>query len=241
MISVVVPVYNEAENLAALLTEITAAAKDAPIAEIVYVNDASTDNTEAALVALKKDFPLLRVVSHGVQAGQSAAMWTGVRAAKSDVVVFLDGDGQNDPADIKLLYAAYTAAGNDNGLVMVAGQREKRQDNWLRRVSSRLANNIRAAALKDGTRDTGCSLKLVPRDVYLRLPFFNHMHRYIPALFKREGVTVIHVDVSHRPRQKGVSKYGFWDRLRAGLTDLLGVMWLNTRGRPQGFSDKEVL
>lgn len=240
MISVVVPVYNETENLAPLLAEISKAAQDAPITEIVYVNDASTDNTVETLLALRETYPMLRVISHDLQAGQSAAMWTGVRAATSKIVVFLDGDGQNNPADIKLLYAAYEKAANDGKPVMVAGQRAKRQDNWLKRVSSRLANKIRAAALKDGTRDTGCSLKLVPREQFLQLPFFNHMHRFLPALFKRDGVVVLHVDVSHRPRQKGVSKYGFWDRLRAGLSDLLGVMWLNMRGRPQGFSEHEV-
>ncbi len=235
MLSVVIPVYNEQDNVESLVREVVGAQKNTPITEIVFVDDASTDGTVRILKALKKEFPIVRIVQHGVQAGQSAAMYTGAQAAQGSLVVFLDGDGQNDPADIPLLYRAYETTKTDQGRLLVAGQRRKRQDSFLKKISSRIANAIRAGLLKDQTRDTGCSLKLMRRADYIALPFFNHMHRYIPALMLRQGVEIVHVDVSHRARERGVSKYGFWDRLWAGIFDLGGVLWLLKRMRPANF------
>jgi len=230
MITVVVPVLNEAENIESLIAEIMAASARAPITEIVYVDDASTDATLDILKNLKSRYPLLRALRHDKRAGQSGALRTGIRAAKNPVIVTLDGDGQNNPADIALLFNASGFSTDHLPPLMVAGQRAKRNDNAVRRYTSRLANTIRQACLKDGTRDTGCSLKLFRRDDYLALPYFNHMHRYLPALMMREHVKIVHVDVSHRARAHGVSKYGTIDRLLAAVTDLSGVMWLQTRG-----------
>lgn len=230
MISVVVPVLNEESNVEPLLREIVAVSAHAPITEIVYIDDGSTDATPEILAKLKKDIPILRVLRHEARSGQSAALWTGIGAATQDLVVTLDGDGQNDPADIVLLYRAYQDNAGKGARIMVAGQRKKRNDSWVKRISSRLANRIRSGLLKDKTRDTGCSLKLYRRADYLALPYFNHMHRFLPALMLREGVGVVHVDVSHRPRERGVSKYGTLDRLKVGIADLLGVRWLQARG-----------
>ncbi len=234
MISVVVPVRNEQDNIVPLVEEIAAAAKSGvPVTEIVYIDDGSTDKTLEILKKTKAVHPMLKIMRHDHSCGQSAGLWTGIRAAANDVIVTLDGDGQNNPADIGLLYNLFQEASSivPGGKVMVAGQREKRQDNMVRIISSRIANNIRSSFLQDGTRDTGCSLKLFRRQDYLMLPYFNHMHRYIPALMKRDGVVVKHVNVSHRPRTTGTSKYGTIDRLIAGLSDLLGVRWLLMRGR----------
>ena len=231
MISVVVPVKNEEQNIEPLVTEIVqASGPDAPITEIIYVDDGSDDKTHDVLSKLRATYPQLRIIKHSRSCGQSAALWTGIQAAGNDVIVTLDGDGQNNPADIRKLVSVYNAALLDKtaGRVLVAGQRE----NLIRILSSRIANTIRCAMLQDGTRDTGCSLKLFRRKDYLLLPYFNHMHRYIPALMAREGVAVRHIDVSHRPRERGVSKYGTIDRLIAGLSDLLGVRWLLNRARP---------
>ena len=227
MITVIIPVHNEADNIAPLMDKIAAAAKGAPITEVVYVDDGSTDGTPAALDRACAAHKFLRVVRHGGKCGQSAALWTGIAAAKNKLIATLDGDGQNDPADIAKLYEQYLAAGA--GRVMVAGQREKRHDNLVRRLSSRIANRVRSALLKDGVRDTGCSLKLFTRDDFLMLPRMNHLHRFLPALMQREGVTVALCDVSHHPRAHGVSKYGMWDRLWVGIADLFGVRWLQSR------------
>ena len=234
MITVVVPVMNEEENIESLVKEIVATAEFCPITEIVYVDDASTDGTLKMLQSLKQSVPMLRILTHSKRAGQSAALLTGIRAATNDLVATLDGDGQNDPADIPLLYncEALQSARLESHYtqnVMVAGQRLKRNDNYVRRVTSRIANNIRSALLKDNTRDTGCSLKLFRRSDYLALPYFNHMHRFLPALMMREGVQIVHVDVSHRARTHGVSKYGTFDRLMVGITDIFGVRWLQSR------------
>jgi dolichol-phosphate mannosyltransferase len=233
MISVVVPVLDEEDNIEPLVAEIAAAAESCPITEILYVDDGSRDGTPAVLQALILRQPMLRALRHEARCGQSAAMWTGVSGAQGPLVVTLDGDGQNVPADIPRLYARYEEEAKRRGArnIMVAGQRAKRNDNWLRRVSSRIANKVRSAMLQDGVRDTGCSLKLFRREDYLALPFFDHMHRFLPALMKREGVALALVDVGHRSRQKGVSKYGMWNRLFVGIHDLLGVMWLNRRRR----------
>jgi dolichol-phosphate mannosyltransferase len=233
MITVVVPVMNEESNIAPLLKEIDAAAKTCPISEILYVDDGSSDRTYDALLAEKARYPALRVLRHSRRSGQSAALWTGVHAAGNELVVTLDGDGQNDPADISRLYGLYAAQPRAAGGVMIAGERARRHDNLVRRLSSRWANGIRAAILKDKTRDTGCSLKLFRRGDYLALPYFNHMHRFLPALMLRGGVRVVHVPVSHRPRGAGTSKYGTLDRLFVSVSDLCGVRWLQKRANPQ--------
>jgi dolichol-phosphate mannosyltransferase len=232
MISVIVPVYNEKENIRPLLEEIAAAARKAPIKEVIYVDDCSDDGSDKLLQELRSEFPFLRVLRHSARSGQSRATWSGTHAATQPLLVTLDGDGQNDPADIPLLYEVYAVQSKRNPRIMVAGQRQKRNDNVIRRLSSRGANHIRRSILKDGTRDTGCSLKLFRRDDFMGLPYFNHMHRYIPALMKAHYVEVLHVDVSHRPRARGVSKYGFFDRLWVGIHDLFGVHWLLKRVRP---------
>lgn len=231
MISAVIPVYNEQYNVTSLLEEIASAGQNAPVTEIIFVDDASQDDTHSMLAFLRTRFPQLRVLRHSDRSGQSAALWTGVSAAKNGIIVTLDGDGQNDPADIVKLFDLFQKQGGIKASIMVAGQREKRNDNLVRRLSSRLANGIRSALLKDNTRDTGCSLKMFRKDDYLKLPCFNHMHRFLPALMMREGVAVCHVNVSHRPREKGMSKYGTLDRLAAGIIDIVGVMWLMKRAR----------
>jgi dolichol-phosphate mannosyltransferase len=238
-ISVVVPVLNEADNLQALIGEIVLAANRSPIREIVYVDDGSTDETLARLAALMHDVPMLRVVRHDRPLGQSAAFLSGARAASQDLLVFMDGDLQNDPADVALLFEGYKEAGDAS--VAVLGQRAVRKDNPLRRVSSRLANRLRAAVLKDGTRDTGCSLKLIRREDFLALPYFNHMHRFLPAMLMRNGVVLRHVQVAHRARINGRSKYGFWNRALVGAVDLAGAAWLRHRALPADYAPKEVL
>ena len=231
MLSIVVPVKDEVENLAPLLAEFAALNSRIPLDEVIYVDDGSEDGTLQALKTLRNDYSFLRIISHNRSGGQSAALWTGIRAAGNDLVATLDGDGQNDPADIERLYDCYTQNAEDRGPLMVMGQREKRQDNAIRRLSSRVANSVRSSLLKDGTRDTGCSLKLFRRADYLDLPYFNNMHRFLPALMNRQGVSVMHIDVAHRPRTRGSSKYGMWNRLWVGVADLLGVMWLQRRSR----------
>ncbi len=231
MISVVIPVFNEKENIKPLLQEIDQASASLPISEIIYVDDASTDATFSILKNLMNEFPGLRAIKHNNNSGQSAALWTGIKAASNHLIVTMDGDGQNNPADIKLLYEAYEHHRKQTSKIMVAGERIKRNDNLVRRISSRVANNIRAAILKDQTSDTGCSLKLFQRSDYLNLPYFDHMHRFLPALMIRGGVKLIHVKVSHRPRLHGISKYGIWDRLFVGISDIRGVLWLQKRAR----------
>lgn len=229
MISVVVPVLNEADNILSLVQEIIAVTDKAPISEIVYVDDGSNDATPSILQQACTQYPMLRVLRHDRRCGQSAALWSGIRAARGTLVVTLDGDGQNDPADIPALYSRYQLLSSQHPRLMIAGQRAKRHDNLGRRLASRFANGLRSRLLKDNTRDTGCSLKLYRREDYLALPYFNHMHRFLPALMMREQVTVAHVDVSHRPRQHGVSKYNNLQRALVGISDLLGVFWLQQR------------
>lgn len=229
MISVVVPVLNEEENIAPLLQEIASAAKTVPISEIIYVDDGSTDGTYDTLRSLRGEYPALRILRHDRRCGQSTAFWTGVKSASNDLIATLDGDGQNDPADIERLYSMYERHKHLREKLMIVGERKKRNDSLSRRLASRFANGLRSALLKDMTKDTGCSLKLFRRKDYVNLPYFNHMHRFLPALMMREGVHLIHVDVSHRPRQRGVSKYGNFSRALVGITDLLGVCWLQTR------------
>lgn len=229
-LSVVVPVHNEAGNIDPLLEEIHAALDGRYDFEVVYVNDGSTDHTPAELAAAARRYPRLRVITHRVACGQSTALRTGIRAARAPWIATLDGDGQNDPADIPRLLEAARAAG-DARLRMVAGYRKRRQDSWIKRISSRVANAVRSRLLGDATPDTGCGLKVFSRDLYLELPYFDHMHRFLPALVQRAGWSVASVEVNHRHRERGKSKYGTLDRLTAGIVDLFGVMWLKRRAR----------
>jgi dolichol-phosphate mannosyltransferase len=229
-LSVVVPVYNEQGNIVPLLSEIAAALDDTVAYEIVYVDDNSTDDTQAELLQAKARFPALRVFQHGSNAGQSTAILTGIREARAPWIVTLDGDGQNDPRDIhKLLRLRGTPPPAD--IYMVAGVRRRRRDKWVRRASSWMANGVRSTLLRDEMRDTGCGLKLFRRDIYLNLPYFDHMHRFLPALMRRQGGRVISIPVNHRPRMRGKSKYGVSNRLWVGIVDLFGVMWLQRRIR----------
>ena len=231
-LSVVVPVMNEAENIAPLVREIVAALSGRVAFEIIYVDDGSSDDSFQRLRSLRAEVPMLRAVRHARRRGQSAAILTGVKAARAAVIATLDGDGQNDPADIPALLDAYRAHTNTVGdaqPLMLAGHRTTRRDSWIKRVSSRIANRYRASKLNDDTPDTGCGLKLVPRDVFLAFPAFDHMHRFLPALMIRAGGLVRSVPVAHRPRERGHSKYGTWDRLVVGLADVRGVAWLIQR------------
>jgi glycosyltransferase involved in cell wall biosynthesis len=225
-ISVVVPVKNEAGNVAPLVAEIAGALRDRAF-EIVYVNDGSSDATEQELRALMTEHPWLRQIRHAQSCGQSAAIRTGVAMARAGLVVTIDGDGQNDPAFIPALIAAFEASAPRVGLV--AGQRIGRKATAFKKFQSRLANAIRGAVLKDGTRDTGCGLKAFRRDVFLSLPYFDGLHRFLPALVRREGFDIGYVEVVDRPRRHGASNYGFWDRLWIGMVDLFGVWWLIRR------------
>ena len=226
-VSIVVPVKNEAGNVAPLTAEIAAALAGGPPFEVVYVDDGSSDATAAQLRALMATHPWLRAIRHAVSCGQSAAVRTGVAHARAPVVVTLDGDGQNDPAFIPQLVRAL-AAGAPR-LALVAGQRSARKATGFKKLQSRIANAVRGAVLRDGTRDTGCGLKAFPRDVFLTLPYFDGLHRFLPALVRREGYDIGYVEVVDRLRREGVSNYGMWDRLWIGILDLAGVWWLIRR------------
>ena len=225
-ISVVVPVRNEAGNVAPLIGEIARAMAALAPFEVIYVNDGSSDGTAAELRMLAKQYPFLRHVDHAVSCGQSAAVRTGVTFARAPVVVTLDGDGQNDPAFLPALVAAI---GRDPGIGLVAGQRVGRKASGFKKLQSRIANTVRNMVLSDGTRDTGCGLKAVRREVFLALPYFDGLHRFLPALVRREGYGIAYVDVVDRPRLHGASNYGLWDRLWIGILDLMGVWWLVRR------------
>jgi len=230
-VSVVVPVKDEAENVAPLVREIAAAMARLPADlahghEIIFVDDGSTDGTAQALQALKAEVPALRVLRHPRNLGQSRGIRTGVLAAKGDIIVTLDGDGQNDPADIPALLAII-AANTDVGLV--SGVRVKRRDTASRRAASRLGNGLRQWLLADGATDTGCGLKAFRRVAFLELPYFDHIHRYLIALVRRDGWEVAFVPVGHRPRLAGRSKYTNLGRLLVSVHDLLGVRWLQRR------------
>ncbi len=229
-VAAVVPVRNEAGNIGPLIEEIAAALAPAGSFEIVYVNDGSTDAPEAQLVALMRERPWLRQIRHAASCGQSAAVRTGVAAARAPVVVTLDGDGQNDPKFLPALIAALEQGGARVGLV--AGQRVGRKASGFKRMQSRIANTVRSSVLKDGTRDTGCGLKAFRRDLFLSLPYFDGLHRFLPALVRREGFEVAYVDVVDRERRAGKSNYGMWDRLWVGILDLAGVWWLIRRKKP---------
>jgi glycosyltransferase involved in cell wall biosynthesis len=226
-VSVVVPVRNEAGNIAPLVAEIAAALGSQWPFEAVYVDDGSSDGTPAELRRLMAQYPWLRRVRHKQSCGQSAAVRTGVRAARAPLIVTLDGDGQNNPAFIPALLRALEAGAPRVGLV--AGQRVGRKASGFKKLQSRIANAVRGAVLRDGTRDTGCGLKAFRRDVFLALPYFDGLHRFLPALVRREGFDIGYVDVVDRPRGTGVSNYGLWDRLWIGILDLAGVWWLIRR------------
>ncbi|MFO7275957.1 MAG: glycosyltransferase family 2 protein [Pseudomonadota bacterium] len=230
-ISVVVPVCNEAENVGPLAREIAAALAGREF-EILFVDDGSTDGTaDAVRAAREQGIPQIRLLRHSFRSGQSAALTTGVRHARAEWVGTLDGDGQNDPADLPRLLAARDDPANAD-VRLIMGNRKTRRDTWFRRLQSRIANGVRSALLGDGTPDTGCGIKLLHRDTYLTLPYFDHMHRFLPALYQRAGTRVISIPVNHRPRTRGQSKYGMLDRLWVGIVDLFGVMWLKRRYRP---------
>jgi glycosyltransferase involved in cell wall biosynthesis len=229
-VSIVVPVRNEADNVAPLVAEIVAALDGRWAYEIIYVNDGSTDATGERLLELMKQHPQLRQLRHATSSGQSAAVRSGVRAARGDIVATLDGDGQNNPAFLPELIAAIEKGGSRIGLA--AGQRVGRKDTGFKRWQSRAANAVRNAILKDGTRDTGCGLKAFRREVFLSMPYFDGLHRFLPALVRREGFDIAYVDVIDRPRHAGVSNYGFFDRLWIGIMDLAGVWWLIRRKKP---------
>lgn len=229
-LSIVIPARNEAPNVAPLVAEIRAALDGAVDYEIVYVDDGSGDETAAALRAAIAGGAPVRLLRHAASCGQSAAVRSGVLAARGPWIATLDADGQNDPADIRKLWELARAASPGEKLLL-AGQRRKRRDSVLKRLSSRIANAVRGSLLKDRTPDTGCGLKLFRRELYLALPFFDHNHRFLPALVLREGGRVQSVAVNHRPRQRGASNYGVFDRLWVGIVDLFGVMWLQTRAK----------
>jgi glycosyltransferase involved in cell wall biosynthesis len=226
-VSVVVPVRNEADNVRLLTDEIAAALNGRWSFELIYVNDGSTDGTEAALSMLKAERPWLRQIKHTSSCGQSAAVRSGVIAARAPVVATLDGDGQNDPSFIPALLHAFEQGGARIGLV--AGQRVGRRSGAYKKLQSRIANGVRGAILRDGTRDSGCGLKVFRRDAFLALPYFDALHRFLPALFARDGYAIGYVDVIDRPRHSGKSNYGLWDRLWVGILDLAGVWWLVRR------------
>jgi dolichol-phosphate mannosyltransferase len=230
-ISVVVPVKDEAENVAPLAHEIAAALAGETSGEIIFVDDGSADGTADALAALKRELPQLRIIRHARNAGQSRSIRTGVRAARFDTIVTLDGDGQNDPADIPKLLELLKEGAGATTIGLVSGIRAKRKDTLSRRLASRAGNAIRSRLLNDGASDTGCGLKAFRRDAFLALPYFDHMHRFIIALMLREGFDVRFVEVNHRERRHGRSKYTNFGRLVVSLNDLLGVRWLQRRYR----------
>ena len=229
-LSVVVPVHNEAENVLPLIAEIRAACQSAGINyETVYVDDGSVDATPQILLEARSHEPRLRIFRHRRCAGQSAAVATGIHVARGVIIATLDGDGQNDPADIPALFKVLSED-TDADHLLVAGWRQKRKDTPLKRLSSKIANVVRARLLGDATPDTGCGLKVFTRAAFLDMPRFDHMHRFLPALMIRRGGRVVSVPVNHRARERGTSKYGMWDRLWVGIVDIMGVIWLKRRG-----------
>ncbi len=230
-LSIVIPVLNEAENVADLADEVRAALASVCRFEILFVDDGSTDATAEVVRGLAAASPpdgKVRLLRHAERCGQSAGLRTGVAGARATLIATLDGDGQNDPADIPRLLEMYRAGRHDRPL-MIAGKRARRRDSLAKRLSSRIANGVRRRLLRDGLTDTGCGLKLFERQLFLDLPYFAHMHRYLGALALRQGGRVEAITVNHRPRSKGASKYGLFDRLWVGIVDLAGVMWLQRR------------
>jgi glycosyltransferase involved in cell wall biosynthesis len=248
LISVVIPAKNEAGNISKLVNEILANLSARNDFEIIYVDDGSKDDTALEVTSLSQTFPtIVRLIRHQTSAGQSTSIYTGAKHARGRLIVTLDADGQNNPSDIPLLlkYAETFRIKKDNGDFSyqdfcIAGYRKARKDTAYKRLQSKVANRVRAFLLKDDTPDTGCGLKVFPKETFLRLPYFNHMHRYIPALVKRLGGKIKVVEVSHRDRHMGESKYGMWGRLFAGLLDMLGVMWLQKRNQLPIIIDENV-
>jgi dolichol-phosphate mannosyltransferase len=229
LISVIVPAKNEKQNIAPLVDELEAALMPMGAFEIIYVNDGSTDGTETELSRLGATRPWLRQLRHASSGGQSASVRSGVRAARGPIIATLDGDGENNPAYIPELYRALMAS-PDNGIA--AGQRVGRKASAFKKFQSKIANKVRGGILKDGTRDSGCGLKCFPRELFLSLPYFDAIHRFLPALVVREGYKVVHVDVVDRTRFSGTSNYTIWNRLWVGILDLVGVWWLIRRKKP---------
>lgn len=239
-LSVIVPVRDEADNIKPLVGEIRAALGGRVSYEIIYVDDGSSDGTAAVLAETAQQVPELRRLHHAESVGQSGAVLTGVLAARGRLIATLDGDGQNDPADIPRMLEALKEAGGPAAVQAVTGVRRRRQDNLAKRWGSRIANGVRRRCLGDDAPDSGCGIRLITREAFLRLPFFDHIHRFVPALLRREGYKVISLPVNHRPRTQGRSKYGTWDRLWVGIVDLFGVMWLmKRRNRTAVSGDKE--
>jgi glycosyltransferase involved in cell wall biosynthesis len=231
-LSVVIPLNNEQANVRPLLTEVDAALRDVAKREIVIVDDGSDDATAEEVRRVGREIGRVRLLRHKTRRGQSTAVYNGIRAAKLDVIATLDGDLQNDPRDVVRLLARYYADSERATLGLVIGHRVQRRDSGLRRWSSRIANAVRSRALGDDTPDTGCGLKVFRRAVFLGLPYFDHMHRFLPALMLRAGYRVVSEPVSHRPRIAARAHYGMWDRAWVGLVDLFGVAWLIRRSRP---------
>ncbi|MBI5461759.1 MAG: glycosyltransferase family 2 protein [Gammaproteobacteria bacterium] len=230
-LSVVIPVKNEQDNILPLLAEIHAALDGRYDYEVIYVDDGSDDATPRVLDEGRAQYPRLRVLRHAQSCGQSTAVRSGVKAARAAWIATLDGDGQNDPADIPNLLAVIQAPNCPPELKLIAGWRKNRRDTWLKRISSKIANAVRGNLLKDNTPDTGCGLKLFQRELFLDLPYFDHMHRFLPALVQRAGCQVRSVEVHQRHRERGVSKYGLHNRLWVGIVDLFGVGWLQRRAK----------
>ncbi len=232
LLSLVIPAYNEAENVVPLIGEIARCLEGCCVYEVIVVDDGSDDDTLQRLRSLRAGAAgSLRVLRHRENLGQSAALRNGIAAARGTWVATLDGDGQNDPADIPRLLATLAESRSEERLRLVCGHRVRREDPWQKRLSSRIANAVRGRLLGDAAPDTGCGLKLVHRQAFLDLPFFDHMHRFLPALIERGGGTVVSVEVGHRPRLRGQSKYGIQNRLWVGIADLCGVLWLQRRAK----------
>nr|WP_072793529.1 glycosyltransferase family 2 protein [Cognatishimia maritima] len=235
-LSVVIPAKNEAKNLPSLIEGINAACAGMAF-EVIVVDDGSDDDSVSVLRTLAENMPHLRVVAHDRSAGQSAAVHSGVLAAKSNVICTLDGDGQNPPSELPKLFGPILKNDGTGRLGLVAGQRVNRQDTASKKLASKFANRLRSWILKDATRDTGCGLKAFRKDGFLELPYFDHMHRYLPALFARAGWEIAHVDVTHKAREAGVSKYNNLNRALVGITDLMGVAWLLKRAKKSTASE----
>lgn len=236
-LSVVIPALDESQSIGALLDEVLAALRGRQRFEVIVVDDGSTDPMPEVLAGRLADTPELRVLRHGVRAGQSTALRTGVKAARAPWIATLDGDGQNDPADIPALLAARDGA--DGEVKLLNGWRTARRDSIAKRVASRIANSIRRRLLRDRTPDSACGIKLFERAAFLDLPYFDHMHRFLPALFQRAGWRSLSIPVNHRPRAAGRSKYGNWQRAWVGISDLWGVSWLIRRSRRVRFEEVE--
>lgn len=227
-LSVVIPVHNEEENVVPLYNEIRAALDGLMAYEIIFVDDGSQDNTVPKLLEAARDFPHLRIPQHKKACGQSTAVYSGIHLARAPWIATLDGDGQNDPHDLRYFWE-YLQNNNDEKLSLIAGVRQKRKDSWVKRKTSKFANWLRQSLLHDKASDTGCGIKMFKRDMFLRFPYFNHMHRYIPALTHRHGGHMVEMAVNHRPRTAGISKYGTFGRAMVGIYDLFGVRWLQNR------------